>query len=220
MKTISLILIFLPLFCFSQSFEEINASSSYDINSKFIKDKISNEYLIYFAELLKNRDTTFLKIHIDTTQSDVIYLIEGFNFATNEYSIFESYQYNNYCLEFLDGNNISTEDFCHFNFHNKFIPRKTIDKISPRCYRYGVGNNKIDKTQNIISDLKLKAKKDGLIIETYCKLETLIYRKQNIILITYLTPIKGTRKFINYGTMKNWLPSLDFWLFPTPKYLK
>lgn len=214
--------------CYGQSFKKLQTlSSTYLFN---LKDSFPIEYYNAFQTLLTKRDTAYLKHQINSTKANLIYLIEGYNFKTDRYSLFEEYKHpqsnppNNYYCSFsiflLDKKVVKNMQGSYFLFDTVHLRNDnfSIDTIFPRKYRYGGGCVITDSTSKIFADLEEKAKKDGIVIEEYCKIETLIDKTSNKIFIKYYFPISGQREFESrgIGMLTDYPQGLDFWLFVSP----
>ena len=178
---------------------------------------------------MSKRDTSYLKEKLTKTKADKIYIIEGYNFETGRYSIFEEYKLKDNSSEltglsefYLDKElqKITSSYFLYAPISLK-KDSFSIDTIFPRKYRYGGGCVITDTTFRIFRDLEQKAKQDGIVIETYCRIETLIDKATNKIFIKYYFPVSGQREFENRGVgmMTDYPPGLDFWLFASPYFV-
>ena len=222
MKRLILILTFYPLFAVSQNAGNFQLHTIAQLGH--FKNNIDKKYYKAFQQLMSKRDIPALKKRLDTLHADLVYIIEGYNFETGKYGIFESYWF---CckplpvyIEFLDGKRVAGQySRCILctDMGPPYDPTDKIDTIFPRQYKFGGGCIVTDSTEKIFASLREQAKKDGVVIESYCKIETVIDRKTNQLFSSYMVPVKGERTFqsLGYGDGTEWPAGLDFWLFVT-----
>ncbi len=203
------------------------------VSSKFLEYTTSQialhkesieKFCIHFQKLFEKRDTAYLIDKLNNTKADIIYIIEGYNFATGKYGIFEEYKtadkrwWLDTSLVFLDKQR-QTFPGNHGLYDTSVISVDTsfVDKILPRKYRYGAGCVVGKDCKKIFKRLRKKANKDGLVIEPYCRVETIIDKRTSKIQVKYFIPVAGQRECdLRIGLFSDWSEGLDFWLFVAP----
>ncbi|MBN8701268.1 MAG: hypothetical protein J0L54_16795 [Chitinophagales bacterium] len=226
MRPLFFIAAFVTASCYGQTYQRFSEFTTKQLLTHQIE---LSQYYNNFQKLILKRDTAYLKEKLTKIKADKVYIIEGYNFETNKYSIFEEYKLDNSSFLLL-GNSIFFLDKLPQVFSGSlFLYDSTvlsksisiIDTIFPRKYRYGAGCVISDTTFKIFADLETKAKQDGIVIEKYCRVETLIDNRTNMISVKYLFPIKGQREFESQGVgmLTDYPPGLDFWLFASPYYV-
>lgn len=226
MRALFFIAAFVTASCYGQTYERF---ADFTNKQLLTHQKELSSYFDNFQKLISERDTAYLREKLTKIKADKIYLIEGYNFETNKYSIFEEYKLDNSSFQ-LFGNSIFFLDKLPQEFAGNFFLYDStlltsnisnVDTIYPRKYRYGSGCVITDTTFKIFADLENKAKQDGIVIEKYCRIETLIDNKSNKISVKYFFPIKGQREFEDrgIGMLTDYPPGLDFWLFASPYYV-
>lgn len=124
----------------AQSFEKFRDYTSLQLASH--KGDLE-EYYQYFKTLIGKRDTAYLKERISTVNSDKIYLIEGYNFKTGQYSFFEEYAICDSLSNFCGTGNVyldkKQEPYGRWYFMLDTVVLQDdyskIDSILPRLYR-------------------------------------------------------------------------------------
>lgn len=221
-------LFFIIIICasntYGQTFEKFQVFTTSQID--LYQDELT-EYYQQFTTLFKKRDTFYLKEKLSGAKADKIYLIEGYNFKTGQYSLFEEYKVSsnssrNFITSdvFLDKKEQSYGNY-YFMFDSTGIDsdQSYIDTIFPRKYRYGAGCIVTDEGMRIFRRLKKKAKNDGLVKETYCRVETIIDKRTNRISVKYCFPVYGKREYdLRAGMGTDYPESFDYWLFVSPYY--
>jgi hypothetical protein len=224
MRTLIIIALFLTVKTYGQTYEKFEFYTTSQIG---LHKNDLTEFYKYFETLFKKRDTTYLKEKISNTKADKIYLVEGYNFKTDKYSFYEEYKIIDTSFQhwgksefYLDKEKQKLGgNYFLFDTLKLFNDNAQIDTIFPRKYRYGAGCVISNKTKRIFKRLSKKAKKDGIVIEDYCKVETLIDTRTNKISVKYCIPVKGQRQcYLRAGMMYDYPESFDFWLFASPYY--
>ena len=222
------ILFFIAIICtsrtYGQTFEKFQVFTTTQID---LYQEELKEYNQQFATLFKKRDTSYLREKLSDAKADKIYLIEGYNFKTGQYSLFEEYKVSinssgKFITSevFLDKKEQSYGNY-YFLFDSTGIDsdQSYIDTIFPRKYRYGAGCIVTDEVMRIFRRLKKKAKKDGVVKETYCRVETIIDKRTNGISVKYCFPVYGKRECdLRAGMGTDYPESFDYWLFVSPYY--
>jgi hypothetical protein len=224
MRTLFIIVLLLTLKSYGQTYDKFINLTSTKIGLH--KDELNN-YEEYFAVLVKKRDTSYLREKISNSKADKIYIIEGYNFKTDKYSIFEEYKNSDTSIQYWGKSEfyLDKEKQRYGGYYFLFDTLKLlndsskIDTIFPRKYRYGAGCVYSNKAHRIFKRLRKKAKRDGIVIETYCRIETLIDKRTNKILVNYCLPIRGQRECdLKVGMFSDYPESFDFWLFASRYY--
>lgn len=212
--------------CYGQTYQRFSDFTTKQLQTHQIE---LSQYYNNFQKFILKRDTAYLKEKLTKIKADKVYIIEGYNFETKKYSIFEEYKLDNSSFQ-LFGNSIFFLDKLPQEFAGNFflydstvLTQSTsgVDTIYPRKYRYGAGCVISDTTFKIFADLENKAKQDGTVIEKYCRIETLIDNRSNKISVKYFFPVIGQREFESrgIGMLTDYPPGLDFWLFASPYYV-
>ncbi|MBP6431538.1 MAG: hypothetical protein KA319_07215 [Ferruginibacter sp.] len=224
MRPLLIIALLLTIKSYGQTYDKFINFTSTQI--ELHKNELTN-YEKYFALLFKKRDTSYLREKISNSKADKIYIIEGYNFKTDKYSIFEEYKNSDTSFQYWGNSEFYLDKekqkyggyYFLFDTLKLFNDNSKIDTIFPRKYRYGAGCVISDKTNRIFKRLRKKAKSDGLVIETYCRVETLIDKRTSKILVKYCFPIRGQRECdLRAGMFSDYPESFDFWLFTSPYY--
>ena len=226
MRPLLFITVYFSASCFGQTYKKFTDFSTKQLNSN---QTGLSKYYQHFLTLITKRDTSYLKEKLTKTKADKIYIIEGYNFENGKYSIFEEYKLKSNPNDPLGNSEFyldkKLQPFYSSYFLYKVVSLRkdsiSIDTIFPRKYRYGAGCVITDTTFKIFNDLKQKAAQDGIAIEKYCRIETLIDRTNNKIFIKYYFPVSGQREFesLGAGFATDYPPGLDFWLFASPYYV-
>jgi hypothetical protein len=189
-----------------------------------LKDSMNDTEFKHFTSLIDRRDTQLLKKRLHTIPASIIYIIEGYNFKKNKYA-----QYEEYILS--PANDIKDKLKTYLN--NKELPffftsfridtswqessLYNIVPLYPRKYQYGTGCVVSKRKIRLINKLRKKAEQEGVVVEPYCKIETIIFTKEKKIIYLYMIPRPGKREtYFVSGMNTEWPAGLDFWLFPTP----
>jgi hypothetical protein len=226
MRYLLFIATFVTASCYGQTYQSFSNFTTKQLLTHQIE---LSQYYDNFQKLIANRDTAYLKEKLTKIKADKIYIIEGYNFETNKYSIFEEYKLDNSSFE-LFGNSIFFLDKLPQEFAGTFFLYDSalltksisgIDTIYPRKYRYGAGCVITDTTFRIFDELENKARQDGVVIEKYCRIETLVDNISNKVFTKYFFPVKGQREFESkgIGMFTDYPPGLDFWLFASMYYV-
>lgn len=227
MKLALLGLIFITNASYGQTYQKFESLSLAQL--KLNKERLSS-YYESFSELISRRDTAYLRKQLTETKATKIFIIEGFNFETKNYSLFEEYKLDNNVFpkwsdsKLLVDKKIIKHPGSYFlgDADNLYKDKSAVDSIPPRKYRYGGGCIVSDTTYMLFKALREKAEKDGFVIEKYCRVETLIDKRTNRFLVKYCFPVQGKREFESRGVgmMTDWPPGLDFWLFVSPLFVE
>jgi hypothetical protein len=224
MRPLFIIALFLTLKSYGQTYDKFRDFTSAQV--EFHKNELTS-YEKYFKLLLKQRDTSYLREKISNSKADKIYIIEGYNFQTDKYSIFEEYKNSDTSFQYWGNSEFYLDKekqkygFYYFLYDTLKLLKdySKIDTIFPRKYRYGAGCVINNKTKHVFNRLRKKAKKDGNVIESYCRIETLIDKRTNKILVKYYFPVAGQRECdLRAGMFSDYPESFDFWLFASPFY--
>lgn len=231
MKSITVILLLISLQSFGQIYKKFEESSL--IGLEKIKTQVPLEYYSYFKTLISKRDSNYLRKNLSREDIGKAYLIEGYNFETNKYGLFEEYYANyntkineenyNISLFYLDKQQLVDIYESYFLYQAPDLKQDNYltDTIYPRKYRYGAGDAVTDSMLSIFGKLERKADADGIVIEKYCRIETMIDLKTKCIQMRFCFPVTGQREFKSYGVgmMTNYPAGLDFWLFVSPYFI-
>lgn len=145
MKFLLVMLVFLPFIGFAQTSAKFQAHTLAQLDR--FKPAIDKKYYDVLRTLISRRNLLRLGTRLDSLNTDIVFIIEGYNFETGRYSIYESYQdtcfSNSCCIEFLDGQRITeaNNSGCTFSLDAKDSTSQVnkVDTIFPRKYRYGGG---------------------------------------------------------------------------------
>ena len=224
MKSLIFLVLFVPFTVFGQSFKDVEKLFASSLFS--IKDSSIHDHYSHFATLSSKRNINRLKARYENLNATSVYIIEGYNFKTGKYSVFEQYNFSPAldmfadCRTFLNGKELKGNTKWALSFDSSLLYMDTIclGKFYPRVYRYGMGCEGTRQKEKLADQLTKKAKADGIVTESYCRVETFILRDEYKIVIKYLIPVPGQRRAeINAGMLSDWPPGLDFWLFVSPK---
>jgi len=94
-------------------------------------------------------------------------------------------------------------------------PAFRIDSLYPRVYQMGMGCVVTRQMQRVARRLQKKAKKDGVVQESYCRIETIFLTSENRIITRFLVPVACKRKTLirsGFGTDIA-KAGLEYWLF-------
>ena len=210
-------------FCYGQTYEKYSAFTLKQLDNNKVK---LPKYGSYFSILISKRDTAYLRAKLNETDATRIYLIEGYNFETEQYSLFEEYKLDSKTFSYPGNNSFYLDkkilnmytDYFLYDTTSVLEDKALTDTIFPRKYRYGAGCIVTKMTSDIFNQQRQKAINDGVVAEKYCRIETLIDKTTNKIIVKYFFPVRGQREFESEGVGQgtDWPAGLDFWLFASP----
>ena len=189
-----------------------------------LKDSMAETEFRHFKALIDRRDTQLLKERLHASPASIIYIIEGYNFKKNKYARFEEYilspgnDFPDKQKTYL--NNKESPFLVNFSFRidKSWLesPPYNIVPLYPRKYQYGTGCVISKRKIRLTNKLRKKAARDGVVVEPYCKIETIIFTEEKKIIYLYMMPKPGKREtYFVSGMNTEWPAGLDFWLFPT-----
>ncbi|WP_024771867.1 hypothetical protein [Aquimarina macrocephali] len=210
-RNLILLIIFIPIISFSQSIKNWNEKTYDALNT--IKPDLTKEQFNYFKSIILNRQKYQTQKRIDSTKG-VIKIAEGYDFIDNKFGIIEEYRFSNGKI-FTYSNNlkewgVSFDDYD--NFVEASIRKHKIDTILPRKYTAVLGCLVNKRTIRKSKRIEKMAKNQGVVIENYLKIETLIDSVVDKIYISFLIPKSGAREVqISYGPFYLDV-ELEYWL--------
>jgi hypothetical protein len=219
MKLVFLILLFLNLNSSGQSSENFSSQTMNHLQA--LKDSLTTTDYQYFLTLISKRDTASLMRRFRELDAINIVLIEGYHFKTGKYGIFEEYHFTPFgksweSKAFLN-NHPADKLYSSVYLDSSLLtsPAFRIDSLYPRVYQMGMGCGVTRQMQRVARRLQKKAKKDGVVLESYCRIETIFLKSENRIITRFLVPVAGKRKTLirsGFGTDIA-KAGLEFWLF-------
>ncbi len=219
MKLAFLILLLFGLNGSAQIAEDLNSQTKKHLLA--VKDGLTTTQYQLFLTLISKRDTASLMQRFRELAPINIVLIEGYHFKTGKYGIFEEYHFTPF------GNSWESKAFLNNHPTDKLYsavyldssllasPAFRIDSLYPRVYQIGMGCGVTRQMQRVARRLQKKAKKDGVVQESYCRIETIFLTSENRIITRFLVPVAGKRKTLirsGFGTA-NAKAGLEYWLF-------
>jgi hypothetical protein len=178
-----------------------------------IKNGLDREQIKYFDSLISKREDYQTQKRIDTTNS-VVLIVEGYNFSERKYGIQEEFLFDNNHIYSYE--NDVKEIGVSFNDYEDFIKpvlsKKTLDFIKPRKYTAVFGCSPTKRTIRKSRKIEKMALKEGIILEKYVKISTLIDKRTGKIKVSFLIPKAGKREVrISYGPFYS-QNKLEYWL--------
>ncbi|MFI0431268.1 hypothetical protein [Mariniflexile sp. HMF6888] len=210
-KRIQILILLIPMLSFAQKKNSWNEITIKTLDS--IKTELQPEQVKYFNLLISKREDYQTQKRIDTTNATIL-IVEGYNFSEKKYGIEEKFLFDNnhiYSYE-NDTQGIGVS----FNDYEDFIEptqnKKNLDSINPRKYTAVFGcspnNRTIRKSRKIVK----MAENEGVVLEKYVKIVTLIDNRTDKIKISFLIPKAGKREVqISYGPFYA-ETELEYWL--------
>lgn len=220
MKLAFLILLLFGLNSNAQIAEDLNSQTKKHLLA--VKDGLTSTEYQHFLTLISKRDTASLMRRFRELDALNIVLIEGYHFKTGKYGIFEEYHFTPFgntswnSKAFL--NNLPADKlYSSYYLDSSKIksPAYRIDSLYPRVYQMGMGCVVTRQMQRAARRLQKKAKKDGVVLESYCRIETIFLKSENRIITRFLVPVAGQRKTLiraGFGT-EILKAGLEYWLF-------
>ncbi|WP_106794294.1 hypothetical protein [Aquimarina sp. Aq78] len=210
-RNLILLIIFIPIISFSQSIKNWNERTYDALNT--IKPDLTKEQFNYFKSIILNRQKYQTQKRIDSTKG-VIKIVEGYDFVDNKFGIIEEYRFSNgrifTYLNNLKEWGVSFDDYN--NFVEASIRKHKIDTILPRKYTAVLGCIANKRAIRKSKRIEKMAKNQGVVIENYLKIETLIDSVIDKIYISFLIPKSGAREVeISYGPFYLDV-ELEYWL--------
>jgi hypothetical protein len=178
-----------------------------------IKNELGYEQIKCFDLLISKREEYQTQKRIDTTNS-IILIVEGYSFSERKYGIQEEFLFDNnhiYSYE-NDGKDIGVSFDDYEDFIKPVLSKKTLDFIKPRKYTAVFGCSPTKRTIRKSRKIEKMAVKEGVILEKYVKILTLIDKRSGKIKVSFLIPKAGKREVrISYGPLYS-EKKLEYWL--------
>ncbi len=178
-----------------------------------IKNELEPEQIKCFKLLISKREEYQTQKRIDTTGSTIL-IVEGYNFLERKYGIYEDFLFDNDHIYSYENDNreigVSFNDY--ENFIEPVLNKKVLDSIQPRKYKAVFGCSPTKRTIRKSRKIIKMAQKEGVILEKYVKILTLIDNRTGKIKISFLIPKAGKREVqIFYGPYYS-EKKLEYWL--------
>ncbi|MBE8728111.1 hypothetical protein [Flavobacterium hungaricum] len=210
-KILPILVLLTSILSFAQKKENWNEITIKTLDS--IKSELKTEQINCFNLLISKREDYQTQKRIDTTSSTIL-IVEGYNFSERKYGIYEDFLFDNdHIFSYENG---VQEIGVSFNDYEDFIEsalnKKTLDSIKPRKYKAVFGCSPTKRTIRKSRKIVEMAQKEGVIIEEYVKILTLIDNRTRKIKVSFLIPKAGNREVqISYGPYYSEM-KLEYWL--------
>lgn len=196
---ISILIILSLKISFGQTSILFKAITDSSFNHPSIKKELSETYSILFKELVNNRTTINNYEVIDTSNADLIYITEYYDFKDKEYqTIIRLYNREQKTIIYsIRENNDSfwyVQDYLDYNKEPVKWELKKIDKIIPRPYSFSLGCT--PSLGKIKISKKAKRNTSKPVKENYILINTQIDLISGTSKQSFRLPIKKKRKLI------------------------
>jgi hypothetical protein len=210
-KIITRLILLISILSFAQKKGNWNEVTIKTLDS--IQNELEPEQIECFKLLISKREDYQTQKRIDTTSSTIL-IVEGYNFLESKYGIYEDFLFDNNHI-YSYGND-AKEIGVSFNDYEDFIKpvlnKKALDSIGPRKYKVVFGCSPTKRTMRKSRKIIKMAQKEGIILENYVKILTLIENRTGKIKISFLIPKAGKREVqISYGPYYS-EKKLEYWL--------
>ncbi|WP_124019452.1 hypothetical protein [Flavobacterium hydrophilum] len=198
-KLIQILILLIPILAFAQMKDSWNNITIKTLDS--LKTELKPEQIVYFNLLIAKRENYQTQKRIDTTNATIL-IVEGYKFSEKKYGINEEFLFDSNHI-FSYENDIK-EIGVSFNDYEDFIlpalNKKTLDSIKPRKFTAVFGCSPNNRTIRKSKKIEKMAEKEGIILEEYIKIVTLIDNRTKKIKVSFLIPKAGKREVnISYG---------------------
>lgn len=210
-KSIRILILLTSILSFAQKKDSWNEITIKTLDS--IKNELEPQQIKYFDLLISKREQYQTQKRIDTTNS-VILIVEGYDFSEAKYGIYEEFLFDNNHIYSYENDNkdigVSFDDY--ENFIEPAFNKKILDTIKPRKYKAVLGCSPNRRTIRKSRKIEKMAMKEGIILENYVKILTLIDNRTRKIKVSFLIPKTGKREVkISYGPYYS-ENKLEYWL--------